>query len=121
MNPKGLEAGRKKFDFIKKQTLLVFTTALRAPLMLMLNCGYVTKAKSFMNPPFQVHDHGETKMVHIEFDSVPYDELIHGKIFDFIEEGEELPGSSTSTEGQRRIHRHFHTDSALGAHEYSYE
>lgn len=122
MNPQ--EIRKQKFDQLKKKTIQVFTTALRMPLMLMTGCGYVTVAKTFMGQPAEVHDHDGKKMVHINFDKVPYDESIHGKIYDFLEEGQELPGESNSTEGKKRIHRHNRfrgSGGTAGAHEYSYE
>ena len=121
MNLNLREVRQQRFEHFKKQALLALTTAFRAPLMLMMGCGYVSIAKSFMGQPAEIHDHDGTEMVHIEFDEVPYNEVIHGKKIGWVEEGKVIPGASSGKHGTRRIHRHSGNDGTRGPYEYRYE
>jgi len=115
MNPQ--EVRRQKFDHIKKQALIVLTTALRAPLFAMLGCGYAGGN--------YLYDHGGKKVVYNKrLDKEEYDQELHGKIFGFIEEGQQVPGAPPdSTTGKKPIHRHNRTGfgGIIGPYEFQYE
>ena len=123
MNPNRKEAGQQKMEHFKKQALLFLTTAFRAPLMLMTGCGYVTRGTSFMYRRAEIHDHDGKKEVLIGWVKVPYDSEKHGKIVEWVEEGQRVPGVPDSTNGKSPIHRHEKSSSggSSGAHEYQYE
>lgn len=118
MNPK--EAGKQKFDRFKKQALLVLTTAFRAPLMVMMGCGTTVNGIS-------VHDHhnGE-KMATVNLGIigpsvlVPYNESQHGKIKDWVEEGEKVDiGTLKLKNNLTPLHRHtVPIDGQIGAQEF---
>jgi hypothetical protein len=125
MNPNTKEGLKQQFEHFKDKALFVLTTALRAPLILMMGCGYVTNTKTFSGRPAEVHDHDGEMMVHRNWNEVPYDPKIHGYIVDFLKEGEPLPHMPKSTDGETAIHRHSYkyrsNGGKSGAHEYQYE
>jgi len=116
MNPK--EAGKQKFDRLKKQALLVLTTAFRAPLMLMMGCGYIIYSGTRQH----LHDRDGRLIVEIDdaFHTEPYNTDIHGDKIEFIEEGEVVSGIPNSTDGKKPIHRH-HASSSTGPYDFQYE
>ena len=65
MNPNRKEARQQKMEHFKKQALLALTTAFRAPLMLMMGCGYVTIAKAFNGTPAILNDADGKKIVRV--------------------------------------------------------
>jgi len=130
MNPIAKEGRRQKVEHFKKQALLALTTAFRAPLMLMMGCGYVTIAKAFNGTPAILNDADGKKIVRVANSNgsgnieEKYDESRHGEIVNFVEEGQPVPGVPNSTRGKIAIHRHHRkpgTGGIQGAHEFSYE
>ncbi|MBI5123069.1 hypothetical protein HZA75_04390 [Candidatus Roizmanbacteria bacterium] len=120
MNPQ--EARKQKFDHLKKKALMVLTTALRVPLMLMMGCGYV----DFNGKRHSLNDHnGKLTVLLLDVGSKTelYDEAKHGPIIEFLEEGERIPDSLNNKHGQTPIHRHHRKSSGgyAGVHEFQYE
>ena len=114
-------AKREQFNCFKKQALMILTTALRGPLMLMMGCGYANDAGGELR---EVHDHNNKKMLDLVTVDVLYDGTIHGPLEDFIREGERVPGVPDSPDGGAPIHRH-NTKPGFGGtsgpYEYVYE
>lgn len=117
------EVKKQRFDRFKKRAMMIFTTALRLPLMPLMGCGYVTGVKAF-GYQAEVHDHGGGLLVHLESDKVPYDQAKHGEITEFIKEGDRVPDLLNSTGGKAPIHRHNRKrgiGGSSGPYEYQYE
>ncbi len=118
MNSAVQEAGKQKFDHFKKQAMLALTTAFRAPLMLMMGCGYI-RYQGVLMP---LHDFEGKLTVNINpYRSEPYDADKHGEKIDFVEEGQVIPNQSNSTQDKRPIHRHNEKNTSSGAYRYRYE
>ncbi len=114
------EVRKDQFNHLKKRALLVFSTALRGPLLLMLGCGTTVKGIS-------VHDHGGQKWTKGYLLPETFDESTHGKIKDWREEGEEVNIDLRGKNGSKPIHRHpkhigdGDYDGYLGAQEFKFE
>jgi len=94
------EAGKQKFEKLKKQAVLVLTTAFRAPLMLMMGCTVLDKKS--MSSDNIMHDHGDKKIVHVALKNEEYHPNKHGKIKVHFKEGDVLFESG----GKKAVHRH---------------
>lgn len=112
-----LAENTSRVEQFKRGALMAFTTALRAPLMLMMGCGYV----NYNGALRALHDHNGKKIVVESFlNSVEYDAAMHGEILDFVNEGDRVPMVPNSTQGKVPTHRHKGTSSS-GVYEYNYE
>jgi len=112
------EVGKQRFNHFKKEVLAVLTTALRAPLTLLMGCGQVYVDGRLRN----IHDHKKVMMVGVGvFSTKPScNEKKHGKIIGFVQEGQRIPDIPNSTEGKEPIHRH-NGKANYGPYEYKYE
>ena len=96
------EVRKQQFDRLKKKALLVFTTALRAPLFMMLGCG-VVQGRGEVN---DFLGHRRVKFPGNQ-DPVPYDEAIHGPITGWLEQGDEITELATLVgKGNKAVHDH---------------
>lgn len=104
MNP-NKEAGKQNFDHFKKQALLALTTAFRAPLMLMMGCGYINNP----NRDYRLYytdTNGEKRVIDpVTGESRQYN---NEPIIDLVEEGEVIPELSDIKlpDGSRPVHGH---------------
>ncbi len=121
------EVRKQRFDHLKKGVLAVLTTALRAPLLLLMGCGYVVDPKGERR---SVHDHTGTRIVDTEvFGTETYNEDKHRKITGWLEVGEPLVYNGQvmkAKDGKIATHRHvFFGDpkwsGTIYGHEFSYE
>ncbi|PIU36692.1 hypothetical protein COS77_02655 [Candidatus Roizmanbacteria bacterium CG06_land_8_20_14_3_00_34_14] len=117
MNPK--EAWKQKYSRFKKQALLVLTTAFRSPLIVTMGCGTTVKG-------IPVHDHQGENIATINLGIigpsvyVPYNESQHGKMQDWVEEGDIVDIGTLKLKGNKKaIHRHTNPiDGQIGAQEF---
>jgi len=111
------EGPRKhQFEHFKKQAMLVFTTAFRLPLMLMLGCGYV----NIEGKKYEVHDYDGTNIVTIsEFNLVPYNEAQHRKIENWLNVSQSVPGVP-DVNGKKAVHVHTGNTGKKGPYRYKY-
>jgi len=116
------EAGKQRFDRFNKKALLFLTTALQAPIMLLMGCGYATDSHGVRR---DVRDYGGKLMVRYPLNERrPYVESGHGKITGWLEEGEVVPGFGERPDGKKPIHRHPNVSGAVnieGTHTFRFE
>lgn len=93
----------------------------RLILALPLACGYI----NFKGTEQVYHDHGtQPEVVITAFASgrkrEPYDKEKHGEVYDYVAEGERVPGFLNTRDGELPIHRH-DGRSLIGSQEFNYE
>jgi len=112
----GLRINREKAADYLRRAIEVVKFILALP----LTCGYV----KFGGAEHGLHDHNgrrkvTTGLIYGE-ERVPYNEQTHGEVYDFIAEGDRVPGFPSSLDGRAAIHRH-DGPATTGSQEYRYE
>lgn len=109
-----LQETRQQLDRLSKTALGLLTIALRAPLILIMGCGYV----KFGVRRHDLHDHEGILIVNRDYlFEESYDQVRHGDILDFVEEGEPIPFFLHYKRIKVPIHDHNGTNSS-GPYEY---